>query len=99
LIAIGVKEFYPEKFSISPPDEYCICMVTVQSRNGPIRNSVLPNHMSDLANFIGLESRYYLKERQFHGTLVQDEEADVRTYHSLLQSFTLYILKANIIVL
>ena len=21
--------------------------------------------------------RYYLKERQFHGTLVQDEEADV----------------------
>ena len=33
-------------------------MVTVQSRNGPIRNSVLPNHMTDLANFIGLESRY-----------------------------------------
>jgi hypothetical protein len=76
LVARGVKEFYPEKFSISPPDEYCVCMVTVQSRNGPIRNSVLPNHMSDLANFIGLESRYYLKERQFHGTLVQDEEAD-----------------------
>ena len=37
--------------------EYCICMVTVTSRNGPIRNSVLPNHMSDLANFIGIESR------------------------------------------
>jgi hypothetical protein len=76
LIARGVKEFYPDKFSLSPPDEFCICMVTVQSRNGPIRNSVLPNHMSDLANFIGLESRYYLKERQFHGTLVQDEEAE-----------------------
>ena len=44
----------------SPPllySEFCVCMVTVQSRNGPIRNSVLPNHMSDLANFIGLESR------------------------------------------
>jgi len=32
--------------------------------------------MTDLANFIGLESRYYLKERAFHGTLVQDEEAE-----------------------
>lgn len=80
-------------------------MVTITSRNGPIRNSVLPNHMSDLANFIGIESRYvigreggreggssllscllfvllllcryYLKERAFHGTLVQDEEAEV----------------------
>ena len=52
-------------------------MVTVQSRNGPIRNSVLPNHMTDLANYIGLECRYYLKERAFHGTLVQDDEADV----------------------
>ena len=41
-----------------PHSEFCICMVTVQSRNGPIRNSVLPNHMSDLSNFIGLESRY-----------------------------------------
>ncbi len=38
--------------------EYCICMVTVVSRNGPIRNSVLPNHMTDLANYIGLGSRY-----------------------------------------
>lgn len=107
--------------------EFCICMVTVTSRNGPIRNSVLPSHLTDLANFIGLESRcfsllllymythqflyfscvfcfllhshfvtlflhiiiillflspcillrYYLKERAFHGTLVQDDEAEV----------------------
>ena len=67
-------------------------MVTVQSRSGPIRNSVLPGHLTDLANVIGLESRlviiinnsifiylpyrYYLKERAYHGTLVQDEEAE-----------------------
>lgn len=76
LIHKGVKEFYPDKFVVTPADEYCICMVTVQSRNGPIRNSVLPNHMTDLANYIGLECRYYLKERAFHGTLVQDDEAD-----------------------
>ncbi|XP_064404349.1 rap guanine nucleotide exchange factor 6-like isoform X2 [Halichondria panicea] len=76
LISRSVKEFYPDKFVVSPSSEYCICMVTVDSRNGPIRNSVLPNHLTDLANYIGLGSRYYLKERAFHGTLVQDEEAE-----------------------
>eukprot|EP00731_Ephydatia_muelleri_P032145 Em0023g652a len=76
VVSKGVKEFFPDRFITSPADEFCICMVTVQSRNGPIRNSVLPNHLTDLANFIGLESRYYLKERAFHGTLVQEEEAE-----------------------
>lgn len=32
-------------------------MVTVQIRGGPIKNSVLPGHLTDLAEFIGLESR------------------------------------------
>jgi len=32
--------------------------VTVQSQNSPIRNSRLPNNMTDLANFIGLKSRW-----------------------------------------
>lgn len=76
LILRGVKEFYPDKFVANPTDEYCVCMVSVTSRNGPIRNSVLPNHLADLANFLALESRYYLKARAFHGTLVQDEEAE-----------------------
>lgn len=57
VVSKGVKEFFPDRFITSPADEFCICMVTVQSRNGPIRNSVLPNHLTDLANFIGLESR------------------------------------------
>lgn len=35
-------------------------MVTVQSRSGPIKNSVLPGHLTDLANFIGLGSRCIL---------------------------------------
>ena len=43
---------FPSFFS-----EFCVCLVTVQSRNGPIRNSVLPNHLTDLANYIQLESR------------------------------------------
>lgn len=76
VISRGVKEFYPDRFVASPSDEFCVCMVTVQSRSGPIRNSVLPGHLTDLANVIGLESRYYLKERAYHGTLVQDEEAE-----------------------
>ena len=59
VVSKGVKEFFPDRFITSPADEFCICMVTVQSRNGPIRNSVLPNHLTDLANFIGLESRYW----------------------------------------
>lgn len=42
-------------------------MVTVDSRNGPIRNSVLPNHMTDLANFIGLGSRYAIS---YHGKII-----------------------------
>lgn len=98
-------------------------MVSVTSRNGPIRNSVLPNHLSDLANTIGLESRwereisivglhleclwaidfsffstisssrYYLKERAFHGTLVQDEEAEVRwRWDSIVTVFTILLL-------
>ena len=57
VVCKGVKEFFPDRFITSPADEFCICMVMVQSRNGPIRNSVLPNHLTDLANFIGLESR------------------------------------------
>lgn len=76
LISKAVKEFYPDRIVVSPADEFCVCLVTVQSRNGPIRNSVLPNHLTDLANYIQLESRYYLKERAFHGTLVHDEEAE-----------------------
>ena len=30
----------------------------VAGREGPVRNSVLPEHLADLHNFIGLNSRY-----------------------------------------
>ena len=39
---------------------YCITLVTVAGREGPVRNSVLPEHLADLHNFIGLNSRYYI---------------------------------------
>jgi hypothetical protein len=93
LIERGVKEFYPDRFVALPSDEFCICMVTVQIRGGPIKNSVLPGHLTDLANFIGLESRYYLKERAYHGTLVQDDEAD-RIVKESRQWEVIYNLKA-----
>ena len=32
--------------------------------------------------------RYYLKERAFHGTLVQDEEAEVSVMHIRTHSYT-----------
>ncbi|XP_019851253.1 PREDICTED: rap guanine nucleotide exchange factor 6-like isoform X2 [Amphimedon queenslandica] len=93
IIERGVKDFYPDRFVPSPSDEFCICMVTVQSRSGPIKNSVLPGHLTDLANFIGLGSRYYLKERAYHGTLVQDEEAE-RIVKESRQWELIYNLKA-----
>ena len=37
--------------------EYCIALVTVAGRDGPVRNSVLPGHLADLPNYIGLSSR------------------------------------------
>ena len=37
--------------------EYCIAVVTVAGRDDPVRNSVLPAHLADLPNFIGLSSR------------------------------------------
>ena len=37
--------------------EYCIAVVTVAGRDGPVSNSVLPAHLADLPNFIGLSSR------------------------------------------
>ena len=38
--------------------EYCIALVTVAGRDGPVRNSVLPEHLADLPNFIELSSRW-----------------------------------------
>ena len=35
----------------------CIAVVAVAGRDGPVRNSVLPAHLADLPNFIGLSSR------------------------------------------
>ena len=35
-------------------------VVTVVGRDVPVRNSVLPEHMTDLPNFIGLSSRWVL---------------------------------------
>ena len=37
--------------------EYYIALVTVAGKDGPIRNSVLPGHLADLPNYIGLSSR------------------------------------------
>ena len=34
--------------------EYCIALVTVAGRVGPVRNSVLPEHLADLPNIIRL---------------------------------------------
>jgi len=42
---------------IVPCRSYCITLVTVAGREGPVRNSVLPEHLADLHNFIGLNSR------------------------------------------
>ncbi|XP_065908690.1 rap guanine nucleotide exchange factor 6-like isoform X2 [Dysidea avara] len=68
-----VREFFPDDLSQNVRQNYCITLVTVAGREGPVRNSVLPEHLADLHNFIGLNSRYYLKERDTLATLIQEE--------------------------
>lgn len=42
---------------------------------GMIKRSRLPDHLTNLAERIGLSSRYYLKTNEVHETLVADDQA------------------------
>ncbi|XP_065908713.1 rap guanine nucleotide exchange factor-like isoform X2 [Dysidea avara] len=73
VIERAVREFFPDDLSQNARQNYCITLVTVAGREGLVRNSVLPKHLADLHNFIGLNSRYYLKKRDTLATLIQEE--------------------------
>jgi CRP-like cAMP-binding protein len=72
LIHRAVPEFYPES---GDPKGFVISMVTVQGSDAPIKNSVVSFNSSDLFNYVGLNSRFYLRPVTHLESLIQGEVA------------------------
>lgn len=70
VVMLALQEFC----NTEPSSNYCLCEVSVTD-NQTIKQRRLPDQLQNLAERIGLSSRYYLKKNGVTETLVPDELA------------------------
>jgi len=59
--------------------DYSLCEVTVEE-NGLVRQRRLPDSLDNLADRVGLNGRYYLKNNMETGQLLQGDATQVRLF-------------------
>lgn len=85
VVMLSLQEFG----SHEPSNNFSLCEVSV-SENGMIKQRRLPEQLQNLAERIGLSSRYYLKTNGITETLVPDEMAT-----DLIRENNVYFLQLN----